>query len=47
MDVHVWTINAVEDMHRLYDMGVDAVMTDRPTVLREVLEARGQWRDAT
>jgi glycerophosphoryl diester phosphodiesterase len=47
MDVHVWTINAVEDMHRLYDMGVDGVMTDRPSVLREVLEARGQWRDAT
>lgn len=44
LDVHVWTVNAEQDMHRFYDMGVDALITDRPTTLREVLEARGQWR---
>lgn len=44
LDVHVWTVNAEQDMHRLYDMGVDALITDRPTTLRDVLEARGQWR---
>ena len=25
------------------NLGVDGIMTDRPTVLKEVLVARGQW----
>lgn len=41
--VHVWTINAVAEMDRLLDLGVDGIMTDRPSVLKEVLERRGQW----
>ena len=31
------------EMERLLDLGVDALMTDRPTLLRAVLERRGQW----
>jgi glycerophosphoryl diester phosphodiesterase len=41
--VHVWTINEAAQMDSLLDLGVDGIMTDRPSVLKEVLERRGQW----
>lgn len=41
--VHVWTVNEPAAMVRLLDWGVDALITDRPTMAREILRARNQW----
>lgn len=38
--VHVWTIDDQDEMHALLDIGVDGIMTDRPSVLAGVLKAR-------
>ncbi len=40
--VHVWTIDEVDQMDWLIGLGVDGIMTDRPTVLEEVLDKRGE-----
>ena len=37
MDVHAWTINEVDDMQRMIDLGVDGIITDRPDLLMELL----------
>jgi glycerophosphoryl diester phosphodiesterase len=39
--VHAWTIDEPHEMHRLLDLGVDGIMTDRPSVLKAVFEERG------
>ena len=43
LEVHVWTIDDPTEMASLIDRGVDGIMTDRPTVLRQVLRDRGRW----
>jgi glycerophosphoryl diester phosphodiesterase len=43
LQVHAWTVNETEGMERLLDLGVDGIVTDRPTALIEVLAARGPW----
>ena len=42
MKVVPWTVNSIEDMETLYDMGVDGMTTDRPWVMREFLESKGE-----
>jgi glycerophosphoryl diester phosphodiesterase len=43
--VHVWTVDHPADMNHLIDLGVDGIFTDRTDVLKDVLTARGLWRD--
>ena len=37
------TVNDEAAMARLLDLGVDGIMTDRPTVLKQLLESRQAW----
>ena len=43
LGLHVipWTVNAVADMRRLLDWGVDGLITDYPDRLRDVMRERG------
>jgi glycerophosphoryl diester phosphodiesterase len=43
LPVQVWTVNDVPTMEWLLKLGVDGIMSDRPSVLRDVLMRRGLW----
>lgn len=43
VQVHVWTVDDAATMERLLDLGADGILTDRPSVLKEVLVRRGAW----
>jgi glycerophosphoryl diester phosphodiesterase len=43
LQVHVWTIDDPAEMHELLDRGVDGIMTDKPSVLKQVLDEREAW----
>ncbi|MFF5792745.1 glycerophosphodiester phosphodiesterase [Paeniglutamicibacter sp. NPDC012692] len=43
IQVHVWVVNDAPGMHRLLDLGVDGIMSDRADILAEVMRERGHW----
>ena len=43
LQVQVWTINEAAEMDRLLGLGVDGLMTDRPTTLKQIMLERGCW----
>jgi glycerophosphoryl diester phosphodiesterase len=44
LQVHVWTVDDPDECTAMLDLGVDGIMTDRPAMLRELLEQRGEWK---
>lgn len=42
--IHVWTINECEEMLEMLELGVDAIMTDRPLLLEQVLDMPADQR---
>ncbi|MFJ6415108.1 glycerophosphodiester phosphodiesterase [Paeniglutamicibacter sp. NPDC091659] len=43
IQVHVWVVNDAIGMHRLLDLGVDGIMSDRADILATVMRERGHW----
>lgn len=43
--VQVWTINSCEEMLRMIDLKVDAIMTDKPLLLEEILSTPAAQRN--
>lgn len=43
--VHVWTINDADEMRELIDMGVDGIITDRPSLAKEILTGADLWHE--
>jgi glycerophosphoryl diester phosphodiesterase len=41
MKVVPWTVNTKEEMIKLIDMGVDGIISDRPDILKQVLQEKG------
>jgi glycerophosphoryl diester phosphodiesterase len=43
--VHVWTVDDPDEMRNLLEMKVDGIMTDRPSLLKQILKERQEWHE--
>ena len=43
LQVHVWTVDTAQDATTMLDLGVDGLISDRPAMLRDLLQDRRQW----
>ncbi len=41
--VHVWTVDEAEEMRRLIRLGVNGIITDRPSLLKQIAQEEGVW----
>ncbi len=41
LKVHAWTVNDLDEMNRLIDLGVDGIMTDDPETLENLIDELG------
>jgi len=44
-ELHAWTVNAPGQMSRMIDLGVDAIITDRPARLAALIDQRSELSD--
>ncbi len=44
LQVHVWTIDEPDEIEHLLELGVDGIMTDKPLVLKQILQNKGLWK---
>lgn len=45
-ELHVWTVNDPQAMQRFLDIGVDGIITDRPDILRAIMDERAEMNRA-
>jgi glycerophosphoryl diester phosphodiesterase len=45
IEIHVWTVNDEKSMYAFIDLAVDNILTDKPEVLRRVIEERAALSD--
>jgi glycerophosphoryl diester phosphodiesterase len=41
--IHVWTVDSQDQMQSLINLGVDGIMTDRPSLLKDTLIKNNLW----